>query len=53
MHVSQRKIADGLGEMSRFKEHKKEQSQRKARRATSSQIAHAHATLMDGLHSAA
>lgn len=26
MLVSQRKIADGLGEMSRFSEHKKEQS---------------------------
>jgi len=48
MLVSQRKIADGLGEMSRFSEHKKEQSQRKQRRATSSYIAHANATLSDG-----
>ena len=50
MLVSQRKIADGLGEMSRYSEHKKEQDASKKKRAASSYVAYARKTINEGTH---
>jgi len=45
MLVSQRRIADSLGEVARYNEHKKEQEQLTRKRAASSYVNQAHATL--------